>query len=65
MVLTGPGSPVQAGNDAVAGATAKRLLRTVAAAVPGIASLSGGQSSELVAARRIQRRVGARMIQGA
>ena len=37
--------------DEVAGATVRCLLRTVPAAVPGIAFLSGGQSSELASAR--------------
>ncbi len=35
----------------VAGATVRCLLRAVPAAVPGIAFLSGGQSSELASAR--------------
>jgi fructose-bisphosphate aldolase class I len=37
--------------DEVADATVKTLLRTVSAAVPGIAFLSGGQPSELASAR--------------
>jgi fructose-bisphosphate aldolase class I len=37
--------------DAVADATVQCLLRTVPAAVPGIAFLSGGQSAELASAR--------------
>jgi len=37
--------------DAVADATVKSLWRTVPAAVPGIAFLSGGQSAELASAR--------------
>jgi fructose-bisphosphate aldolase class I len=37
--------------DEVAGATVRTLLRTVPAAVPGIAFLSGGQSAELASAR--------------
>jgi fructose-bisphosphate aldolase class I len=37
--------------DEVADATVKCLLRAVPAAVPGIAFLSGGQSSELASAR--------------
>lgn len=37
--------------DEVADATVKCLLRTVPAAVPGIAFLSGGQSAELASAR--------------
>jgi fructose-bisphosphate aldolase class I len=37
--------------DEVADATVKTLLRTVPAAVPGIAFLSGGQPSELASAR--------------
>jgi fructose-bisphosphate aldolase class I len=37
--------------DEVADATVKCLLRTVPGAIPGIAFLSGGQSSELASAR--------------
>ena len=37
--------------DEVADATVKCLLRSVPAAVPGIAFLSGGQSAELASAR--------------
>lgn len=44
MVVSGKDNPVQAGVDAVAEATLKCLRRTVPAAVPGIAFLSGGQS---------------------
>ena len=41
----------QGGEDEVADATVRCLLRTVPAAVPGIAFLSGGQFSELASAR--------------
>jgi fructose-bisphosphate aldolase class I len=51
MVLPGLTSPQQVTVDAVADATVRCLLRTVPAAVPGIAFLSGGQSSELASAR--------------
>ncbi len=51
MVLSGLTCPAQASVDEVADVTAKSLLRTVPAAVPGIAFLSGGQSSELASAR--------------
>ena len=51
MVLPGLSCPAQASVDDVADATVKCLLRTVPAAVPGIAFLSGGQTSELASAR--------------
>lgn len=51
MVLPGLACPMQAAADEVADATVACLLRTVPAAVPGIAFLSGGQSSELASAR--------------
>lgn len=46
MVVSGAQCPEQAGIEAVAEATLRCLRRTVPAAVPGIAFLSGGQSSE-------------------
>lgn len=51
MVLPGLTCPVQESADEVADATMKCLWRTVPAAVPGIAFLSGGQSAELASAR--------------
>ncbi len=51
MVLPGAACSTQDSVDAVADATVKCLLRAVPAAVPGIAFLSGGQSSELASAR--------------
>jgi fructose-bisphosphate aldolase class I len=51
MVLPGSACPKQETVDAVADATVKCLLRSVPAAVPGIAFLSGGQSAELASAR--------------
>ncbi len=51
MVLSGLTCPRQAGADEVADATVTCLLRSVAAAVPGIAFLSGGQPAELASAR--------------
>ncbi len=51
MVLPGLGCPRQATADETAEATVRCLLRAVPAAVPGIAFLSGGQSSELASAR--------------
>ncbi len=51
MVLPGLNSLKQEGVDEVADATVGCLLRAVPAAVPGIAFLSGGQSSELASAR--------------
>jgi len=51
MVLPGLTCPKQESVVEVADATVKCLLRTVPAAVPGVAFLSGGQSSELASAR--------------
>ena len=51
MALPGSGCPKQEGVEQVADATVRCLLRAVPAAVPGIAFLSGGQSSELASAR--------------
>jgi fructose-bisphosphate aldolase class I len=51
MVLPGLTCSKQEAVDEVADATVKCLLRAVPAAVPGIAFLSGGQSSELASAR--------------
>lgn len=51
MVLPGLACPQQASVEKVADATVRSLLRTVPAAVPGIAFLSGGQSAELASAR--------------
>ena len=48
MVLPGLTCPRQETADEVADATVQCLLRSVPAAVPGIAFLSGGQSGELV-----------------
>ncbi len=51
MVLPGLACPVQEGVDEVAEATLRVLLRTVPAAVPGVAFLSGGQPAALASAR--------------
>ena len=51
MVLPGLICPKQESVDEVADATVTVLLRTVPAAVPGVAFLSGGQPSELASAR--------------
>ena len=51
MVVAGLKCPQQPSVDDVADATMNCLLRTVPAAVPGIAFLSGGQSAELATAR--------------
>jgi fructose-bisphosphate aldolase, class I len=51
MVLPGLTCPMQESVDEVANITMKSLWRTVPAAVPGIAFLSGGQSAELASAR--------------
>lgn len=51
MVLPGSTCPKQESVDEVADETIGCLLRTVPAAVPGIAFLSGGQSAELASAR--------------
>jgi fructose-bisphosphate aldolase class I len=50
MVLSGSTCPEQAGVEEVAERTVRNFLRNVPAAVPGIAFLSGGQSSELATA---------------
>lgn len=51
MVLPGLKCPHQNTNEEIADATVQCLLRTVPAAVPGVAFLSGGQSGELASAR--------------
>ena len=51
MALPGSTCPEQESVDEVADATVRCLLRSVPAAVPGIAFLSGGQSAELASAR--------------
>jgi len=51
MVLPGLACPRQETVDEVADATVSCLLRSVPAAVPGVAFLSGGQSAELASAR--------------
>ena len=51
MVLPGLASAKQESVEEVANATVECLLRTVPAAVPAIAFLSGGQSGELASAR--------------
>ena len=51
MVVPGLACSKQETVDEVADATVRCLLRAVPAAVPGIAFLSGGQSSELASAR--------------
>jgi fructose-bisphosphate aldolase class I len=51
MVLPGLACPRQESVDDVADATVTCFLRTVPAAVPGIAFLSGGQPAELASAR--------------
>jgi len=51
MVLPGLKSPQQVSVDEVTNATVKCLFRTIPAAVPGIAFLSGGQIAELASAR--------------
>ncbi len=51
MVLPGLRCPVQESVEIVADMTVNCLLRTVPAAVPGIAFLSGGQTPELASAR--------------
>lgn len=50
MVIPGEDSPNQVSVETVAQATVDCLLRTVPAAVPGIAFLSGGQSDEVATA---------------
>jgi fructose-bisphosphate aldolase class I len=54
MVISGASAAEQAPVSEVASATLETLLRTVPAAVPGIAFLSGGQSDELAAAHLSQ-----------
>lgn len=51
MVLPGLACPQQNSVEEVADATVTCFLRAVPAAVPGVAFLSGGQSSELASAR--------------
>ena len=51
MVLPGLNCPAQGSMDEVADVTVHGLLRTVPAAVSGIAFLSGGQNGELASAR--------------
>lgn len=51
MVLPGLSCPQQDSVEEIADATVNCFLRTVPAAVPGIAFLSGGQSAELASAR--------------
>jgi fructose-bisphosphate aldolase class I len=51
MILPGSACPKQEPVEGVADATVRCLLRAVPAAVPGVAFLSGGQSSELASAR--------------
>lgn len=51
MVLPGLDCATQPSVDEVADATVQCFLRTVPAAVPGIAFLSGGQTAELASAR--------------
>ncbi len=51
MVLPGKGAVRQDDTDQIAEATVRCLLRTVPAAVPGIAFLSGGQAAKLASAR--------------
>ncbi len=51
MVLPGLACSKQDSVNVVADATVRCLLRAVPAAIPGIAFLSGGQSSELASAR--------------
>lgn len=51
MVLPGLSCPKQESVDEVAAATVQSLLKTVPAAVAGIAFLSGGQTAELASAR--------------
>ena len=51
MVLPGLKCATQNSNEEIADATVECLLRTVPAALPGVAFLSGGQSGELASAR--------------
>ena len=54
MVVPGLKCPHQNSNEEIADATVHCLLRTVPAAVPGVAFLSGGHSGELASARLSQ-----------
>lgn len=51
MVLPGAKCPKQTSDDEIADTTVQMLLRTVPAAVPGVAFLSGGQTGEQACAR--------------
>ena len=51
MVVPGAKCPQQKSNEEIADTTVRTLLRTVPAAVPGVAFLSGGQSGEQACAR--------------
>ena len=51
MVVPGMKCPHQDADELIADATVRTLLRTVPAAVPGVAFLSGGQSGEQACAR--------------
>ncbi|HXS75921.1 MAG TPA: class I fructose-bisphosphate aldolase [Terracidiphilus sp.] len=51
MVVPGQDSPTQNSAEEISEATVSTLLRTVPAAVPGIAFLSGGQSGEQACSR--------------
>jgi fructose-bisphosphate aldolase, class I len=51
MVVPGQGAARQSSNEEIAETTVQTLLRTVPAAVPGIAFLSGGQSGEQACTR--------------
>ncbi len=51
MVLPGKDCPDQSDTETIAAATVECFLRSVPAAVPGIAFLSGGQTAELASTR--------------
>ena len=51
MIVPGKESPHQNNDEEIADATVRALLRTVPAAVPGIAFLSGGQTGEQACSR--------------
>jgi fructose-bisphosphate aldolase class I len=51
MVVPGKDAPHQNSNEEIADTTVHTLLRTVPAAVPGVAFLSGGQTGEQACAR--------------
>jgi fructose-bisphosphate aldolase, class I len=51
MVVPGAKSPKQNSDEEIADTTVQTLLRTVPAAVPGVAFLSGGQTGEQACAR--------------